>query len=115
MVGMQSWLTPVRSASALPNPVVDPPPSETMQSASQSFMAASAHSVTSTGVCIVALEKMPANSGPSAAPSLRALRFLLRRSQQQRTLRPEALKLLRRGAQRAAAEHNSAGQILEGE
>src|SRR5258705_13462898 len=30
---MQTWLPPVRSASALPNPAVDPPPSETMQSA----------------------------------------------------------------------------------
>ena len=57
---MQSWLTPVRKASALPRPVVEPPPSATTQSASHAFIAAIARSVTSTGVCMVAPAKMPA-------------------------------------------------------
>jgi hypothetical protein len=43
-------------ASALPKPMVDPPPTDTQQSTLSSFARASASCVTLMGVCIVAFE-----------------------------------------------------------
>src|SRR6478609_4078394 len=56
---------PVRAASALPSPVVEPPPTETTESAPTSFARASATSVTSTGVCAAAPSNTPAVASPS--------------------------------------------------
>ena len=58
---------PVRAASALPSPVVEPPPTETSESAPSLPARASATSVTSTGVCAAAPSKTPAAASPSTA------------------------------------------------
>jgi hypothetical protein len=65
----------VRSAIALPSPVVDPPPSDTSTSAAASRAAFTARSVTSTGVCIAASVNTPALSAPSCCASAMALSF----------------------------------------
>ena len=59
-----------RTESAFDRPVLDPPPTDTTQSAPCSRNNASARSVTSTGVCIAAPVNRAVSNGPSSAATL---------------------------------------------
>src|SRR6266403_25766 len=66
---------PVRNATALLNPVVDPPPSDTRQSGDASLTRSSTRSVTSTGVCMTASVDRPTARSPNTSRSFAAAVF----------------------------------------
>ena len=67
VVGTATTGSPCSSATALPNPMADPPPTATQPSAPSSRARSRARSATSTGTCIRASASTPADRSPSAA------------------------------------------------
>src|SRR5579875_2434688 len=72
---MTNCIVSLRHAIALPSPMVDPPPSATIQSARAAAKALIARAVTSTGVCIAASANTPAARSLSEAASAWAASF----------------------------------------
>ena len=116
VVGSTRCGIPVRAARALPSPVVEPPPTETTESAATSCARASAASVTSTGVCSAAPVEGPRGGVAQHPGHPRRERPLAGGGQDQRASASDPPQLVSHPGQGARAEDGPRriGVVLEG-